>query len=137
MNIRVFAALCAVATALSLVGCASTQTHATERGRNIEACQTMSSLYLKMYKDADSGSVNDMNEYIHDFLDQQAEAGRRADSPMGIWMVENAEAARAHWVAGDTADVEAKGSALNNGEAVEADEGSLQTRCSNLGVELP
>ena len=97
----------------------------------------MASVYGEMYKAFDSGSVRDPEAYVQGFLDRQVEIGRRADSPMGTWMVENAEAARAHWAAGDTADVEAKGQAANNGEAVKADEGSLKVRCSALGVDLP
>lgn len=130
-------ALVSLAAALSLVGCAPTQVHHTERGRNVQACEEMASVYREMYKAFDSGSVPDPESYLQGFFDQQIEIGRRADSPMGIWMVENAEAARAHWAAGDTAGVEAKGQAANNGEAVKADEGSLQVRCSALGVDLP
>jgi hypothetical protein len=122
--------------ALSLGGCAPTQVHQTERGRNIQACEEMAAAYAEMYEAFDSGSVTDLESYAQGFLDRQVEIGRRADSPMGTWMVENAEAARAHLAAGDTADVEAKGEAANNGEAVKADEGSLQARCSSLGVEL-
>lgn len=85
----------------------------------------------------DSGSVDDPESYLHDFLDYQVEVGRQANSPMGEWMVENAEAARASFAAGDTADVEARGSAANNGEPVDADAGSLHQRCASLGVELP
>lgn len=137
MITRPVTALSLLAAALSLVGCAPTQVHQTERGRNVQACEEMASVYREMYKALDSGSVRDPESYVQSFLDQQVEIGRRADSPMGTWMVENAEAARAHWAAGDTAEVEAKGQAANNGEAVKADEGSLKVRCSALGVDLP
>lgn len=122
--------------ALSLGGCAPTQVHQSERGRNVQACEEMAAAYAEMYEAFDSGSIRDPESYVQSFLDRQVEIGRRADSPMGTWMVENAEAARAHWAAGDTADVEAKGEAVNNGEAVKADEGSLHDRCSRLGVEF-
>jgi hypothetical protein len=125
------------AAVLSLVGCAPTQVHQTERGRNVQACEEMATAYAEMYEAFDSGSIRDPESYAQDFLDRQVEIGRRADSPMGTWMVENAEAARAHRAAGDTSDVEAKGEAANNGESVEADEGSLKARCSRLGVEMP
>ena len=137
MILRLVTALFSLAAALSLVGCASTQVHQTERGRNVQACEEMASVYREMYKAFDSGSVGDPESYLQGFFDRQVEIGRRADSPMGTWMVENAEAARAHWAAGDTADVKAKGEAANNGESVKADEGSLQVRCSALGVDLP
>lgn len=103
----------------------------------MQACEEMASEYREMYKAFDSGSVGDPESYLQGFLDRQIEIGRQADSPMGAWMVENATAARAHWAAGDTSDVEAKGESANNGEAVKADEGSLQVRCSALGVILP
>lgn len=137
MILRLVAALFSLVAALSLVGCASTQVHQTERGRNVEACEDMASVYREMYKAFDSGSVGDPEAYLQGFFDRQVEIGQRADSPLGTWMVENAEAARAHWAVGDSADVKAKGEAANNGEAVTADEGSLQVRCSALGVDLP
>lgn len=136
MILRLVTALSSLAAALSLVGCAPTQVHQSELGRNLQACEEMASVYREMYKAFDSGTAQDPESFVQSFLDRQVEIGRRADSPMGTWMVQNADAARAHWAAGDTADVAAKGQAANNGEAVKADEGSLQARCSRLGVEL-
>jgi hypothetical protein len=137
MIFPVLAAFTLTAATFSLTGCASAPVHETERGRNIQACEEMASLYLEMYKSMDSGAAGDAETIVHSFLDQQVRIGQQADSPMGVWMVQNAEAARSSWLAGDTADVEAKGEAVNNGEAVQANEGSLQARCSRLGVELP
>lgn len=137
MILRLVTTSLSLTAAVSLVGCAPTQVHQTERGRNVQACEEMASVYREMYKKFDSGSVSDPESYMQGFLDRQTEIGRQADSPMGTWMIENAEAARTHWAAGDTADVQAKGRAANNGEAVKADEGSLQARCSALGVDLP
>jgi tellurite resistance protein len=137
MNTRLVTALTSLVAAFWLVGCAPTQVHQTERGRNIQACEEMASVYREMYKAFDSDSFGDPESYLQGFFDRQVEIGRLAESPMGTWMAENAEAARAHWAAGDTADVEAKGQAANNGEAVKADEGSLEVRCSALGVDLP
>jgi hypothetical protein len=135
---RAFASLAVFVTVIMLSGCGvPAPALQSERGRNIDACNKMAELYLQLYEDADSGNMGDSDVYVNGFLASWRRIGIEANSPMGVWMVENVEAAAAQRAAGDTAVTEAKGEALANGEAVEVDEGSLQDRCENLGVILP
>lgn len=92
---------------------------------------------MQLYADADSGNIGDPDARVDTFLDTWTQIGIDANSPMGDWMVENAALARAEYESGETAETEGKGEALANGESVEADEGSLQDRCQNLGVTIP
>lgn len=135
---RVLTLLVGVTLALALSGCASaTPVNKSERGRNIEACNQMAELYMQLYADADNGNIGDPDARVDAFLAAWTQIGIDADSPMGDWMVENAALARAEYESGETAETEERGEALANGESVEADEGSLQHRCQNLGVTIP
>jgi len=77
----------------------------------------------------------DPTAYEKSFVASWKAIGKRADSPMGDWMIKNIEAAEKAQQNGDTT-AEEKGSASNNGAPVTADEGSIQLRCTNLGVTL-
>ena len=127
-----------IALLATLTGCApSTAVHLTERGRNIVACKQMAHLYQKLYDDSDAGKMGDPTAYVNKFLASWTTIGKAAHSEMGNWLIANAKAAKAALASGNTAGTEAKGEAANNGESVQADKGSLQTRCSNLGVKIP
>lgn len=136
---RASALILGVTLATTLSACTpASPVHLSERGRNIEACNLMAELYQKLYDDADSGNMgDDPDAYAEEFFASWERIGAEADSPMGDWMIENAEAAKAAQASGDTAEVEEQGEAANNGESVEVEEGSLQERCENLGVTLP
>jgi hypothetical protein len=97
----------------------------------------MAKLYEKLYADSDAGKMGDPTAYAKKFLASWAAIGKEADSPMGNWIVANAKAAAAAQAAGNTATAQAKGEAAANGTSVTADQGSLQTRCANLGVKIP
>lgn len=131
-------AVLAVISCALLAGCASSDSaskHLSERGRNVEACRSLDELYVKLAADADAGTMGDPAAYEKTFVASWKTIGRRADSPMGDWMIKNIEAAEKAKQNGDTT-AEEKGSASNNGASVTADEGSIQTRCTNLGVTL-
>lgn len=122
----------------ALTACSPSEDRApTERGRNIDACEQMASLNQEFSDMSDEvATMSDMDRLIHDFLDSQVAIGQSADTPMGNWMVEDAEAVRAVWESGDTGEEEDMGSNINNGLTVEPQEGSLVSRCENLGVDV-
>jgi len=88
-----------------LVGCTSSDSasnHLSERGRNVEACHSLDDLYLKLAADADHGTMVDPTAYEKSFVASWKAIGKRADSPMGDWMIKNIEAAEKAQQNGDT-----------------------------------
>jgi len=115
----------------------------SERSKNKWACEQTIYLERDFLAVLDEAAFSDQNVnmdfLIQDYVDAMSALGMDIDTPFGDYIQIHAAAIEAQYFDPDQSDYEetaALGEALNNGESVELEDGSLFDRCSRLGVDL-